>query len=200
MVFSPLSESYGRRKVYRCTLLPAVIVIIPCALATDYAMLIVFRFIDGFLFGAPLTLCGATIADIWTKKERGLYLMYFTAAPLVGLVAGPLIGGFIGKTWSWRALYWAQAMGSFFAVLTMWFVPETYAPKILEDRAKWMGSQDPTRKYVTADHNDEHQTFKARLATQLKTPFKMLRGEWILNFMAMFVALLFGETYILFIR
>ena len=60
MVFAPLSEILGRRKVYASTLLIAVIFIIPCAVAQNIGTLLVCRFIDGIAFSARMTLVGGT--------------------------------------------------------------------------------------------------------------------------------------------
>lgn len=66
------------------TLFVAVVFIIPCALAKNFATLIVCRAIDGIAFSAPMTLVGGTLADLWRNEERGVPMAAFSAAPFIG--------------------------------------------------------------------------------------------------------------------
>lgn len=84
MVFAPLSEVYGRQIIYVSTLLLAVVFVIPCAVANNFATLIVCRAIDGIAFSAPMTLVGGTLADLWKNEERGVPMAAFSAAPFIG--------------------------------------------------------------------------------------------------------------------
>ncbi len=87
MVFAPLSEIIGRRRVYAVTLLIGVVFIIPCAVAENIGTLLVCRFIDGIAFSAPMTLVGGTLADMWKNEERGVPMAVFSAAPFSGPVS-----------------------------------------------------------------------------------------------------------------
>jgi multidrug resistance protein len=96
MVWAPLSEipQIGRMPVYIFTLAMFVVLQVPTALATNYGMLMAFRFLTGF-FGSPiLATGGATIADIYAPKKRAygmtLWGVFATCAPSLG----PLVGGF----------------------------------------------------------------------------------------------------------
>lgn len=62
----------------------AVIFVIPCAVANNFATLIVCRTIDGIAFSAPMTLVGGTLADLWRNEERGVPMAAFSAAPFIG--------------------------------------------------------------------------------------------------------------------
>jgi len=66
------------------TLLVAVVFVIPCAVAKNFATLIVCRAIDGVAFSAPMTLVGGTLADLWRNEERGVPMAAFSAAPFIG--------------------------------------------------------------------------------------------------------------------
>jgi hypothetical protein len=85
MVFAPLSEIFGRRIIYGSTLLVAVLLIIPCAVADNITTLMVFRALDGIAFSAPMTLVGGTLADLWRAEERGVPMAAFSAAPFCGV-------------------------------------------------------------------------------------------------------------------
>ncbi len=60
------------------------------------------RFLAGAFGSSPLTNVGAVVADIWPIRQRGLALVAFSSAPLLGPVIGPIIGGFHGEKHGWR--------------------------------------------------------------------------------------------------
>lgn len=76
LIVAPMSELFGRRPVYLLCLSVSTLLIIPCALASSLAEIIVVRFF-GALFGAVMICNGAgTIADISTEDDRALYSTY----------------------------------------------------------------------------------------------------------------------------
>ena len=74
MILAPLSEipAIGRNPVYISTLTLFVIFQVPTALATNFAMLLVFRFITGVLGSPALATGGASIGDLYSPQKRAL--------------------------------------------------------------------------------------------------------------------------------
>lgn len=199
MVFSPLSEVYGRRLIYGTTLLLATALLIPCAMATNFYTLIICRAFAGILFSAPLTLCGGTIADLWNTEQRGVPMAAFSAAPFIGLVTGPLVGGYVSDAAGWRWLYWSQvfAAGLAFSLITL-TVPETYAPTILARRARNLRKNSGDSCHVTVEELDV-RSFAQRLRLTLIRPFKLLFGELIVFLVSAYVSVIFGLLYMFFV-
>lgn len=195
MAFAPLSEILGRQKIYASTLLLAVIFIIPCAVSGNVVTLLVCRAIDGIAFSAPMTLVGGTLADLWKNDERGVPMAVFSAAPFIGPAIGPLVGGFIFDNLGWRWLYWIQLILSGFCYCLIAFtVPETYAPEILERRAKKMRKETGDDKYVTEQDLDK-RPFNERLVVFLLRPFQLLFREPIVFFLTLYMTVLYGLLY-----
>ncbi|KAF2793325.1 MFS general substrate transporter [Melanomma pulvis-pyrius CBS 109.77] len=72
MVWAPMSEVpfIGRNPIYIGTLFVFVMFQIPTALASNFGMLLAFRFLTG-LFGSPaLATGGASIADMYTSRKQ----------------------------------------------------------------------------------------------------------------------------------
>jgi len=139
MVWAPLSEvpQFGRMPIYIFTLAMFVVLQVPTALATNYGMLMAFRFLTGF-FGSPiLATGGATIADMYAPKKRAygmtIWGLFATCAPSLG----PLIGGFAAHVEGWRWTIWEiMWLAGATLVLLFFFFPETSAANILYRRAK----------------------------------------------------------------
>lgn len=88
LVASPLSELYGRKRVYLISFGIAVVFIIPCAVAKNIQTLLVCRAIDGIAFSTPIALVGGTLADMWHRDERAVPMAVFSAAPFLGPIIG----------------------------------------------------------------------------------------------------------------
>lgn len=195
MVFAPLSEVFGRRIIYATTLFVAVIFIIPCAVATNIQTLLVCRALDGIFFSAPMTLVGGTLADLWKTEERGVPMAAFSAAPFLGPAIGPLVGGFLSDQKGWRWLYWLQLILSGAAyVLITFTVPETYAPKLLLERAKKMRKETGEQIHVTEQELDP-KPLGEKLKIMLLRPFQLLFQELIVLLVAVYMSILYGLLY-----
>jgi multidrug resistance protein len=192
MVFAPLSEIYGRRPVYGVTLALAVIFTIPGAVAQNIGTLLVTRFIAGVAFSAPMSLVGGTLVDLWKNEERGVPMAAFSAAPFIGPGVGPLVGGYLSEAGGWRWLYWIQLIISFCVwILITFTVPETYAPRLLANRAKKLRKETGDAKYVTEQDLDS-RPFSQKLTLFLLRPFQLLFQELIVFFISLYMSVLYG--------
>lgn len=80
IVYSPLSETYGRRTIYTATFLTFTLFTMACALAPSWGALNVFRFICGLAASAPVVLVGGIYADIYNNPvARGRAMALFMA-------------------------------------------------------------------------------------------------------------------------
>ncbi|KAK5452410.1 Synaptic vesicle transporter SVOP [Exophiala xenobiotica] len=199
LVFAPASELFGRKPVYILTIAVAVIFEIPCAVAQNIGTLLVCRLIDGIAFSAPMTLVGGTLADLWRNEERGVPMAVFSAAPFIGPAIGPLAGGFLGDAAGWRWLYWIQLIlaALSWALLTL-TVPETYAPAILDKRAKKLRKETGDAKYVTEKDIDQ-RPFGEQLRIFLLRPLQLLFLEPIVFLISLYMSVLYGLLYMFFV-
>lgn len=96
MVWEPLSEipQVGRNPFYILT--PAV----------NFGMLLVFRFLTGFIGSPALATGGASIGDMYTPSKRTYGLAVWGIGAVCGPALGPLVGGFAvqAKGWNWAIL------------------------------------------------------------------------------------------------
>ncbi|TRX87740.1 hypothetical protein FHL15_011365 [Xylaria flabelliformis] len=199
MLISPLSEVYGRLPVYHACGISFVLLLVGNALVRNAAGFIVLRFLSGFAGGTPMALGGGTIADVTILANRANAISLFSLGPLLGPVLGPLIGGFVTEGLGWPWIFWLLAIfGGATTVAAVIFLRETN-PKILLDRKttrlRTATGNSALRSKLTHPRSISPQQV---LAGALVRPTKLLIKSPILLVMSLYVAFIFGTTYILF--
>lgn len=123
----------------------------------------------------------------------------FSAAPFIGPAIGPLAGGYLGVASGWRWLYWIQLILSGCCWLLLTFtVPETYAPALLDHRAKTLRKTTGEAKYVTEKDLDT-RPLAERLRIILLRPLQLLFLEPIVLFISLYMSVLYGLLYMFFV-
>jgi EmrB/QacA subfamily drug resistance transporter len=105
-LYGKLGDLYGRK---RWLITAIVIFLIGSALSglsQSMDQLIAFRALQGLGAGGLTVGMFATIGDLVSPRERGQYMGYMMAAMMVAMVAGPLVGGYITDSLSWRWIFY----------------------------------------------------------------------------------------------
>ncbi|PIL35228.1 MFS general substrate transporter [Ganoderma sinense ZZ0214-1] len=126
LVWSVLSEFWGRKKVYLLSTALAVVGCIVAALSKSINVLIGMRCIQALGSSAVMALGAATLADIYEPHERGTMMGIYYSAPLLGPSLGPILGGVLTQAFNWRATFWFIA--AFVGACFLLFIPfkDTY--------------------------------------------------------------------------
>ncbi|CAI7590657.1 unnamed protein product [Penicillium manginii] len=136
LFLAPLSEIYGRLRIYQIGTFIFVIWNVAGALAPNIGALLAFRLLAGISGSSPITLGAGSIADMFALEERGLALSIYGLGPLLGPIIGPIAGGFLSEARSWRWIFWLLTIVSgvgFIMVIVL--QSETYEPVLLRKRA-----------------------------------------------------------------
>ncbi|PCH37153.1 MFS general substrate transporter [Wolfiporia cocos MD-104 SS10] len=199
--WGPASEVFGRRPLFLVTLACYTIFHLGQALAKDMNTLLATRFLSGFFAVSPLTNCGGLIFDIWDPITRGIATSLFVAGVFVGPVLGPIVGGFLTTSYlGWRWVFWIMMIfaGSCTVVASI-FVPETYAPVLLQKKAQRLRKADPIgNANLYAEHEKADWSIKGVLHRTLYRPIHMLAIEPILLLVTIYLSLVYGVLYALF--
>lgn len=88
LLWAPLSELYGRQKIFIVTYFALTAFNVGAACAQTMPALLVLRFFAGAFGSSPLTNAGGVIADMFSHTERGLASSLFGLAPFLGPAIG----------------------------------------------------------------------------------------------------------------
>lgn len=134
--------------------------------------------------------------DCWWPDERGAAIAAYSLAPLLGPAVGPIAGGFIAGSISWRWVFWISTMADVVIQLVgLFFLQETYPPRILHQKVKRM--RKATGNYnLKTEYETENTTLAVRIGQNLARPFRMLLTQPIVQAMAVYMAFVYGLTYL----
>ena len=119
LVAGSLGDLFGERRVFVLGVAGFGVASVICALAPTIELLVAARALQG-VFGALLTPAGlAVIAAKFPPEERGHAVGLWTAWSGIGIVAGPVIGGQLVDSASWR---WIFAINVPLVLATLWLV------------------------------------------------------------------------------
>ncbi|KAL9597267.1 MAG: hypothetical protein Q9219_005248 [cf. Caloplaca sp. 3 TL-2023] len=202
MLWAPMSEipMIGRNPVYIGTLVVFVIFQVPTALATNFAMLLCFRFLTGFIGSPVLATGGASIGDMFTPSKRAYGIAIWGIAAICGPVLGPLVGGFAAqaKGWSWTIweLMW---LSGFCLVFLIFFLPETSSANILYRRSRRLRKLTGIENLKSeAEIAGEQMTPKDIALIAIVRPITLNFQEPMVFLLNLYIALVYGLLYIWF--
>lgn len=197
MVFAPLSELYGRRLPVIVGAFGFSIFNTAVAVAKDYQTLMISRFFSGLFGSAPLAITGAVFADMFNNKERGLAIAAFSATLMNGPFCGPMVGGFLTKSYlGWRWVAWIPAfMGYSALVLAVLYQEETYGPVILVSKASELRRK--TRNWgIHAKQEEVEVDLKELVIKNISRPLRILFTEPIVLVITIYMSFIYGLLYL----
>jgi EmrB/QacA subfamily drug resistance transporter len=122
-LYGKLGDLYGRKRMLVAAILIFLVGSALSGMSHSMDQLIAFRALQGLGAGGLMVGALATIGDLVSPRERGQYMGYMMAAMMMAMIAGPLVGGYITDTLSWRWIFYinmpvgAVALAYIFATL-----------------------------------------------------------------------------------
>lgn len=191
---APLSEMYGRYKVYNCANVLFIVGITMTALSQSVEMLVFARFITGCAVAGNV-LNPAIVGDLFSSESRGSAMSIIMLAPLLGGAIGPVIAGKIAETSGWRPIMWmalALAIACEIGFLTLF--RETYEIVILKKQSKIITEIDG------GDGADEMVVVEKKGSvfwTSIMRPAVVLHSSFILQILSLYSGFAFAFFYIM---
>ncbi|KAI0378626.1 MFS general substrate transporter [Hypomontagnella monticulosa] len=197
LFLAPLSELYGRLIIYHVCNFFYIAFTLGCALSTNTAMFLVFRFIAGCACAGPLTIGGGTIADMTPQDKRGKAMAMFVVGPLLGPSIGPIIGGFVAQDIGWRWTFWLiLIMSGTLGLASLTFLRESNATVLLQRKTDRLRKETGNMKLTSKLASDlsPHDL----LIRSIVRPIKMAIFSPITLLLSLYGGVLFGLVFLLF--
>ncbi|KAJ5959890.1 Major facilitator superfamily domain general substrate transporter [Penicillium vulpinum] len=193
--FGPASELHGRVRLLQVSNLWYLAWNLGCGFAQTKSQLFAFRFLAGIGGSAPLAIGGGAISDMWSAEERGKAMGVYTLGPLLGPVIGPIAGGFIAQYSTWRWVFWAtSATAAVVQVAGFIWMRECHPATLLRKRRDILIQETGNNNLHT---DEKEQTLVYRLLHAFERPVLLFTTQPIIFCMAIYMAYLFGVTYLL---
>lgn len=132
MVYGPIVDMKGRKRVLIFGLFIYVVATIGCIFSESITTFLLFRGIQAIGIAAG-TIVGITvIGDLFEGQERGKAMSIFQMLVSLGPAVGPIVGGWIGQRYGHSSVFLVLAIvGSTMLLLNLFFLKET-RPKDLQ--------------------------------------------------------------------
>jgi EmrB/QacA subfamily drug resistance transporter len=156
-----LGDMVGKKRVFAVGLILFVLASVLCGLADGVYGLIAFRFLQAVGSAMTLALGVAIVTETWPPQERGRAIGTTGGIISLGIAAGPVLGGLILQTLSWRWIFFVNLPVGLVALALVWrFVPDL----------------PPTRRSERFDFAGAVLVGTALLAFALAMTFTQIRG------------------------
>ncbi len=125
-IYGKISDQLGRKKIFQTAIVIFLIGSMLCGISQTMVELVFARGLQGIGAGGLISLVLAIVGDIIPPRQRGKYMGYIMSMFAIASVAGPLLGGFLTDSLSWRWVFFVNlplGILALFAVATRLHLP-----------------------------------------------------------------------------
>ncbi|ODC02844.1 MFS transporter [Terasakiispira papahanaumokuakeensis] len=122
LIFGPLSDAFGRRKLMRLSMAGVVLTTLALSQVDDYRSLLVLRGLQGFFLGGLPAIAVAYMGDEFSRKALMVAVGLYISGNTLGGLGGRLISGFMAEHFSWQASFLASGILSAVILLVFWWL------------------------------------------------------------------------------
>ncbi|SDY96662.1 drug resistance transporter, EmrB/QacA subfamily [Amycolatopsis xylanica] len=131
MLAGSTADRIGRRRTFQTGLVLFSLGSLLCGIATNAALLIVFRMLQAVGGSMLNPVAMSIITNTFTEpKERARAIGVWGGVVGLSMAVGPMVGGLLVESVGWRSIFWMNVpVGAVALVLTALFVPESRAAR-----------------------------------------------------------------------
>jgi DHA2 family multidrug resistance protein len=133
-----LAGRFGIKRVFLASVAGFVIASMLCGMAQSLVEIVLFRILQGIFGAALVPLSQAVLLSIYPKEQQGSAMGLWGLAVMVGPILGPILGGWLTESYSWRFVFYINlplGLLAFFGLST--FLPAM--PKSTGAKLDWFG-------------------------------------------------------------
>ena len=119
IVFGPLADRFGKKKVILFSMIMFTISAGLCALGFDLTSLAIFRALTGIFAASVMPISLALIGDVFPLQERQGAIGTFMGISFLGQGLSMVIGGAIAFFFNWKGVFGAYALFSLIPVVML---------------------------------------------------------------------------------
>ncbi|KEF53616.1 uncharacterized protein A1O9_10591 [Exophiala aquamarina CBS 119918] len=195
LVVLPLMEDFGVRFGFLTTYGVFICFVVPQGVARNFATLIISRFFTGGCVSILANTSASVIGNIWEgERGRTIPMALYVTAYLTGSSMGPIIGGVIFQSLSWRWISYIQLVWyGCLAPIYYYFFDESRGSVILEKREKKGMSVEEESLTVAQPPG---RTLFRKLSKSVRRPIYMLMTEPVVFVFTIWSAFMVGTVYL----
>jgi DHA2 family multidrug resistance protein len=135
-----LANHFGRRRILLFSVGGFTLFSVLCGLAPNLPLLILFRVLQGATGGGLQPLSQAIMMEAFPPEKRGKAMAFWALGIVVAPMLGPVLGGWITDSYSWRWLFYINVpVGIVAAVMAWMFIFDPPYIKRSEKRVDYWG-------------------------------------------------------------
>ena len=125
LFWGPLSEKFGRKPILLTGVMVYIVASLLCSFVLQIEQLIVARMFQAFGGSAGTVVATAVVKDLYEGREREKVMATIMSMVIIAPMVAPVLGAFLLKIASWRALFLVLAGAGVVAVLFSLLFQET---------------------------------------------------------------------------
>lgn len=134
-----VADMFGRARTYTLGFLVFTVASVLCALAGDGLQLIAARVVQGVGGAFLMANSAALVTDAFPRRELGRALGVNAMVVGVGLILGPILGGFLTGL-GWRTVFWFNVPIGIVGTIAAWLLLTEQARPSVGRSIDWLGS------------------------------------------------------------
>jgi DHA2 family multidrug resistance protein len=100
-----LAGRFGLKRVFLVSVAGFTVASMLCGLAQSLVQIVLFRVLQGVCGAALVPLSQTVLMNIYPKERQGSAIALWSIAVMAGPVLGPVLGGWLTATYSWRYVF-----------------------------------------------------------------------------------------------
>lgn len=154
-----------------------------CSIAITFPMLVVMRFLQGFVAGPLVPLSQSLMIMTFPPDKRSLAISIWAFVVIIGPVIGPVLGGWLTYNYDWRWIFYINLPVGIFCTLAIYWV---------------FKGQESEKEKVRTDLVGFFLLLIAMTSLQIILDFGQIYDWWRSNTI-WFLTVTFSVTFVLFI-